>query len=45
VVVATCVVTVFGSILVEWRSLKARAEEQAKETGNPKEAKEIKEPV
>ena len=44
-VVATCAVTVFGSILVEWRSLKARAEEQAKETGNPKEAKEIKESV
>jgi hypothetical protein len=45
VAVATCAVTVFGSIFVEWRSLKARAEEQAKEIGNPKEAKEIKESV
>ncbi|KAI1858850.1 uncharacterized protein JN550_012412 [Neoarthrinium moseri] len=32
-VVATCAVTMFGSVLVEWRSLKARAQEQA---GNEK---------
>jgi hypothetical protein len=38
-------VTAFGSILVEWRSLKARAEEQAKEASNPNEATEIKESV
>ncbi|KFZ16522.1 hypothetical protein V502_05064 [Pseudogymnoascus sp. VKM F-4520 (FW-2644)] len=32
IVVATCGVTIFGSLLVEWRSLKARAAEQAGET-------------
>ena len=32
IVVATCGVTIFGSVLVEWRSLKARAAEQAGET-------------
>ncbi|KFX96550.1 hypothetical protein V490_03303 [Pseudogymnoascus sp. VKM F-3557] len=29
VVIATCGATIFGSVLVEWRSLKARAAEQA----------------
>ncbi|KAF1982278.1 MFS general substrate transporter [Aulographum hederae CBS 113979] len=28
-VTATCVVTMFGSVFVEWKSLKARAQEQA----------------
>ncbi|KAI1799957.1 major facilitator superfamily protein [Daldinia bambusicola] len=28
-VIATCGITIFGSIFVEWRSLKARAQEQA----------------
>ncbi|OBT61197.1 hypothetical protein VE03_08683 [Pseudogymnoascus sp. 23342-1-I1] len=31
IVVATCGVTIFGSVFVEWRSLKARAAEQAGE--------------
>lgn len=44
-VAATGALTVFGSLLVEWRSLKARAAEQAKEAGNPSEAREIKESV
>jgi predicted MFS family arabinose efflux permease len=48
-VVATTSVTIFGSVLVEWRSLKARAKEQAKEmanrAGDPEEGTEIKEPV
>ncbi|KFY75635.1 hypothetical protein V499_04394 [Pseudogymnoascus sp. VKM F-103] len=41
IVVATCSVTIFGSVLVEWRSLKARAAEQAtkaaKKDANPTE--------
>ncbi|KFY19553.1 hypothetical protein V491_04368 [Pseudogymnoascus sp. VKM F-3775] len=32
IVVATSGITIFGSVLVEWRSLKARAAEQAGET-------------
>jgi hypothetical protein len=48
-VVATTSVTIFGSVLVEWRSLKARAKEQAKEmanrAGDPEEGTEIKELV
>jgi MFS family permease len=43
-VVATSAVTIFGSIFVEWRSIKTRAAKQAKGTGNSKEATE-KEPV
>jgi predicted MFS family arabinose efflux permease len=44
-VVATCAVTIFGSVLVEWRSLKATAQEQAKEGVNPKEHVETKDDV
>ena len=45
-VVATSAVTIFGSVFVEWRSLKARAAEQAKEMGGgTKEATETKETV
>jgi hypothetical protein len=39
-VIATSAVTTLGSAFVEWRSLKARAAEQAKGTGNSKEAQE-----
>ncbi|KAI8958638.1 major facilitator superfamily protein [Daldinia sp. FL1419] len=31
-VIATCSITIFGSIFVEWRSLKTRAQEQAGKT-------------
>ncbi|KAG4220397.1 hypothetical protein PC116_g31124 [Phytophthora cactorum] len=31
-VIATCGITLFGSIFVEWRSLKARAQEHASQT-------------
>lgn len=34
-VVATVAVTIFGSVFVEWRSLKARAAEQGGKTANP----------
>jgi predicted MFS family arabinose efflux permease len=44
-VTATTAVTVFGSVLVEWRSLKARAQEQAKGSDSPKEDTETKETV
>jgi predicted MFS family arabinose efflux permease len=44
-VVATCAVTVFGSIFVEWRSLRARAKEQAGTTKKPSEATKIQEAV
>lgn len=44
-VIATCAITIFGSVFVEWRSLKARAEEQAGQTKKPKETEEIKESV
>ncbi|KAF2190966.1 MFS general substrate transporter [Zopfia rhizophila CBS 207.26] len=44
-VIATCAVTVFGSIFVEWRSLRARAEEQAGKTKKPSEATRIQESV
>jgi predicted MFS family arabinose efflux permease len=44
-VVATCAVTVFGSVLIEWRSLKARAQEQATEGGNTKDVTEIEDAV
>jgi predicted MFS family arabinose efflux permease len=37
-VVATCSITIFGSIFVEWRSLKQRADEQAGKSGNSKAA-------
>ena len=39
-VTATSAVTAFGSVFVEWRSLKARAAEQAKGTENFKQAQE-----
>jgi hypothetical protein len=42
-VVATCAITIFGSVFVEWRSLKARAKEQEDQTRKPKETEEIKE--
>ncbi|OAP63962.1 hypothetical protein AYL99_03189 [Fonsecaea erecta] len=41
--VATCAVTTLGSVFVEWRSLKARAGEQAKKEGEAKETVEKKE--
>ncbi|OBT92883.1 hypothetical protein VE01_08932 [Pseudogymnoascus verrucosus] len=44
IVVATCSVTIFGSVLVEWRSLKARAAEQSGETAK-KEASLTEESV
>ncbi|OBT58409.1 hypothetical protein VE04_00770 [Pseudogymnoascus sp. 24MN13] len=44
IVVATCSVTIFGSVLVEWRSLKARAAEQSGETAK-KEASITEESV
>jgi len=39
-VVATGTITIFGSMLVEWRSLKVRAEKQMGESGKPKESTE-----
>lgn len=36
IVVATCGATIFGSVLVEWRSLKGRAAEQAGEIAQKK---------
>jgi MFS family permease len=45
VVVAASAITIFGSVFVEWRSLKARADEQAKEMANPKVATGIEEAV
>ncbi|KIW92327.1 uncharacterized protein Z519_07311 [Cladophialophora bantiana CBS 173.52] len=42
-IAATCAVTIFGSVFVEWRSLKARASEQASEKAEEsKEATESK---
>jgi predicted MFS family arabinose efflux permease len=37
-VTATSAVTIFGSVLVEWRSLKARAKEQQDKRGNSHES-------
>ncbi|KAL9090656.1 MAG: hypothetical protein Q9165_005144 [Trypethelium subeluteriae] len=37
-VVATCAATIFGSVFVEWRSVRARAQEQAGKTKEPSEA-------
>lgn len=42
-VAATCAVCVFGAVLVEWRSLKARAAEQEKGASTPSEAAETAE--
>lgn len=42
-VVATCAITIFGSIFVEWRSLKARAEEQKGKTRPTSEMMKIEE--
>ena len=42
-VTATCSLSVFGSLLVEWRSLKARAKEQAGEADRSGEGKQNKE--
>ncbi|KAI1658936.1 major facilitator superfamily protein [Daldinia decipiens] len=41
-VIATCGITIFGSVLVEWRSLKARAQEQASKinAGEPTKTQE-----
>ncbi|KAI2780340.1 major facilitator superfamily protein [Daldinia loculata] len=41
-VIATCGITIFGSVFVEWRSLKARAQEQAGKAkpGEPTKAQE-----
>lgn len=36
--VATSAATIFASVFVEWRSLKARASEQARQVGKPKDA-------
>ncbi|KAI1402964.1 major facilitator superfamily domain-containing protein [Hypoxylon fuscum] len=41
-VIATCAITMFGSIFVEWRSLKARSEER---TGKAKGVAEVQESV
>jgi MFS family permease len=38
-VIATCAITIFGSIFVEWRSLKARAQEQTGATKRPEHTK------
>jgi hypothetical protein len=43
--VATCALTVIGSLLVEWRSLKARAAEQADEAIKLKEPTKTEESV
>jgi hypothetical protein len=42
IVVATCAVTIFGSLLVEWRSLKVRAAEQAGKNTKAETAKSDK---
>ncbi|KAI0852301.1 major facilitator superfamily protein [Daldinia vernicosa] len=41
-VISTCGITIFGSVFVEWRSLKARAQEQSGKTkpGEPTKAQE-----
>ncbi|OTA99368.1 hypothetical protein M426DRAFT_76399 [Hypoxylon sp. CI-4A] len=46
-VVATCAITIFGAVSVEWRSLKARAKEQqqAPKSQDPSEATKIEESV
>ncbi|KAL9107302.1 MAG: hypothetical protein Q9227_007754 [Pyrenula ochraceoflavens] len=44
-VVATCSVTLFGSVLVEWRSLKARAKEQEAKSHEPEPIKKTEESV
>lgn len=44
-VIATSAVTVFGSIFVEWRSLRARAEEHAGKPTKPSKAAKIQESV
>ncbi|KAI0137072.1 major facilitator superfamily domain-containing protein [Xylariales sp. AK1849] len=44
-VAATCAITLFGSIFVEWHSLKARAKEQTNKTTKPGEAMKAQESV
>lgn len=45
IVAATATVALFGSLLVEWRSLKARAAEQASSTINPKKPASVEKSV
>lgn len=44
-VIATCAVTIFGSVFVEWRSLKARAKEQSGKTEESSEVMKNEESV